>query len=653
MAQQQRQTTHYRGSAHAAAAAASPGKRKLGTPCRNTGYLGPAPQGHATAPHCMDGGGATTLSFGHQHRGVRPLQETSLHALSNVPADCIAITQEMDDSAVALSSPTPRKKRPSLSGALAPPDSFLATCDSDSDRIFTSSPHSSPPQPTGWGDSSSPVTSIKTHHPLTFASFPESLPVISTTKPLQSTFSLLRTTEDEGADKKSGFQTGTPATVIKKEKCQIGQQVALRPWRCEPTAAVDSFPSNHQHQQQDGVRGDAVTYSGRRLALFGGGSGVGVYSDVLWDSEDDEDERPPANCNGESADETASETFSDDGYDEQGGGYRMGCSMNVRLEGETMPYSPISPPTLLMPPPVCSSSAVSHKVRLQSASRLEDCSPESDFHHDCNMTIDHGEWTGIQFGAEADRTISFIRQRGWHAGDGGCDDLRCGGSLSVEAESSQNRSSGIPLDREESLNDDLLSSGTPERRNSSFASISGVSLSCSPIGNPGQETPSSGTPVGTPSSHRTPQHDGGTTSFPMTPERTPTWASPARPEWELRTASLSTGDYERRSSLQVSKVLMNKSGRVQVGAPAKGGCGPGVKSSSVSFWNDFWNLATIGEGNFAVVFKVKSKSDNELYAIKKSKRVFQSKQDRNEKMQVRSNAPHNTHSPTHSLSQNH
>ena len=54
----------------------------------------------------------------------------------------------------------------------------------------------------------------------------------------------------------------------------------------------------------------------------------------------------------------------------------------------------------------------------------------------------------------------------------------------------------------------------------------------------------------------------------------------------------------------------------------------GEVGSTISFENDFENLGQLGSGNFAVVYKAKSRIDNCVYAIKKNRRQFRGKRDR-------------------------
>jgi len=54
----------------------------------------------------------------------------------------------------------------------------------------------------------------------------------------------------------------------------------------------------------------------------------------------------------------------------------------------------------------------------------------------------------------------------------------------------------------------------------------------------------------------------------------------------------------------------------------------GEVGASISFEGDFDNLGQLGSGNFADVYKARSRTDNGLYAIKKNRRQFRGKKDR-------------------------
>ena len=60
--------------------------------------------------------------------------------------------------------------------------------------------------------------------------------------------------------------------------------------------------------------------------------------------------------------------------------------------------------------------------------------------------------------------------------------------------------------------------------------------------------------------------------------------------------------------------------------------GSGEVGSSISFEECFENLGNLGRGSFADVFKVRSKTDKHLYAIKRHRRQFRGKRDRERAM---------------------
>jgi serine/threonine protein kinase len=53
-----------------------------------------------------------------------------------------------------------------------------------------------------------------------------------------------------------------------------------------------------------------------------------------------------------------------------------------------------------------------------------------------------------------------------------------------------------------------------------------------------------------------------------------------------------------------------------------------LNTMQVRFSQDFTDLGLLGSGAFAYVYKVVDKHDNQLYAVKKSKRPFRSRSDR-------------------------
>jgi membrane-associated tyrosine- and threonine-specific cdc2-inhibitory kinase len=125
----------------------------------------------------------------------------------------------------------------------------------------------------------------------------------------------------------------------------------------------------------------------------------------------------------------------------------------------------------------------------------------------------------------------------------------------------------------------------------------------------------------------TPQKGGS--ECPPTPERTPAW-------WAHAALSAVGGGapLSRRSSLQACKVLASSQ---PLAAAAGTGTGTAAvqdaRGGSPCFHTDFTNLGRIGEGAFAVVMRARWRVDGKLYAVKKSKRVFRSKRDRDHSLQ--------------------
>lgn len=84
-------------------------------------------------------------------------------------------------------------------------------------------------------------------------------------------------------------------------------------------------------------------------------------------------------------------------------------------------------------------------------------------------------------------------------------------------------------------------------------------------------------------------------------------------------------------SAQVSDTVDNRASRDQIAAPPKLMRRLPSKpetNGSVSFADDFEILASLGSGAFADVYKVRLKSDNRLYAVKRNRRQFRGKRDR-------------------------
>jgi Protein kinase domain len=119
----------------------------------------------------------------------------------------------------------------------------------------------------------------------------------------------------------------------------------------------------------------------------------------------------------------------------------------------------------------------------------------------------------------------------------------------------------------------------------------------------------------------TPQKSG--TECPPTPERTPAW-------WAHGALSTVGGGapLSRRSSLQACKVLASSQPLAAAGTAVQD-----ARGGSPCFHTDFTNLGRIGEGAFAVVMRALWRVDGKQYAVKKSKRVFRSKKDREHSLQ--------------------
>jgi len=100
---------------------------------------------------------------------------------------------------------------------------------------------------------------------------------------------------------------------------------------------------------------------------------------------------------------------------------------------------------------------------------------------------------------------------------------------------------------------------------------------------------------------------------PPTPVRTPNWAK------KDHTPSLS-----RKSSLITTKVLAETTEYEDFGTRPL----HDDSESSASFDNDFEIIGKLGTGTFADVYKCRYKKDNSLYAIKRNRRQFRGKKDR-------------------------
>ena len=116
---------------------------------------------------------------------------------------------------------------------------------------------------------------------------------------------------------------------------------------------------------------------------------------------------------------------------------------------------------------------------------------------------------------------------------------------------------------------------------------------------------------------------------PPTPQRTPAWVGShvRNPQFLSNSNSVNKNNSNknvllphnrlvRKSSLHATKMLL----QLPVFRPSP--------ETRLKFNEEYLNLGRIGFGNFSEVFCVKSKSDGNMYAVKKSKRRFLSKRDR-------------------------
>ena len=97
---------------------------------------------------------------------------------------------------------------------------------------------------------------------------------------------------------------------------------------------------------------------------------------------------------------------------------------------------------------------------------------------------------------------------------------------------------------------------------------------------------------------------------------------------------------QRTNTLDITKELMTVASPAQ-GHPSSldgaGGACAGVMAASATrnapFDHQFENLGEIGNGSFAVVYKVRSKIDGKFYAVKKGKQQFRGRRDRDAQLQ--------------------
>jgi hypothetical protein len=103
---------------------------------------------------------------------------------------------------------------------------------------------------------------------------------------------------------------------------------------------------------------------------------------------------------------------------------------------------------------------------------------------------------------------------------------------------------------------------------------------------------------------------------PPTPVRTPTWAYESDRAQSQRPKGLGSNPSERENSLHSSKLLLSQTEESS------------TESCDVNFERDFNNEGLLGSGQFADVFRVREKATGQVFAVKKSKRQFRSKKDR-------------------------
>jgi len=116
---------------------------------------------------------------------------------------------------------------------------------------------------------------------------------------------------------------------------------------------------------------------------------------------------------------------------------------------------------------------------------------------------------------------------------------------------------------------------------------------------------------------------------PATPMRTPTWSHDSERKNLERMAMGSSEDYSgllmpallRQNSLQSSKLLLSVSGEGMMGTNDDA-------AQAVDFRRDFVDEGLLGSGTFADVYRVRARATDEIFAVKKSKRQFRSRKDR-------------------------
>ena len=110
---------------------------------------------------------------------------------------------------------------------------------------------------------------------------------------------------------------------------------------------------------------------------------------------------------------------------------------------------------------------------------------------------------------------------------------------------------------------------------------------------------------------------------PATPMRTPTWAHEVEAkDITNRITALGNPGLARQNSLVSNKLLLTQ-------ADTDDSCGNNTSAdSNVSFTRDFENHGLLGSGTFADVYRVRAVDGSGYYAVKKSRRQFRSKKDR-------------------------
>ena len=110
---------------------------------------------------------------------------------------------------------------------------------------------------------------------------------------------------------------------------------------------------------------------------------------------------------------------------------------------------------------------------------------------------------------------------------------------------------------------------------------------------------------------------------PATPMRTPTWAHEVEAkDVTNRITALGNPGLARQNSLVSNKLLLTQADSSERGATNMSA------DIDVSFTRDFENHGLLGSGTFADVYRVSAVDGSGFYAVKKSRRQFRSKKDR-------------------------